>query len=65
MKTAEEAACTEQGFLSDILGIGPPAQQPTRKVESSVDMGQHKLLKAHSVFESQLTHNSLLNSETS
>jgi hypothetical protein len=46
--------------LGDILGIGAPSQQPTREVESGVDVGQHQLLKAHPVFGLQLTHNSLL-----
>jgi hypothetical protein len=50
--------------LSDILGIRAPAQQPTREIESGIDVGQHKLLKAFPVFETQLTHNSLPNSET-
>src|SRR6266478_1026141 len=59
LKTAKEAACTEQGFLSDILGIRAPAHKPTREVESGIDVGQHKLLKPFPVFETQLTHNSL------
>ena len=39
MKAAEETACTEQGFMGDILGIRAPAQQPGREVESGVDVG--------------------------
>jgi len=29
----------------------PPAQQPTREIESGIDMGQHQFLKAFPVFD--------------
>jgi hypothetical protein len=35
--------------LGNVFGIRTPAQQPPREVESSVDVGQHKLLKARLV----------------
>jgi hypothetical protein len=50
MKAAEETARPEQCFLSDVLGIRTPAQQPTREIESGIDMGQHQVLKAFQVF---------------
>jgi hypothetical protein len=60
MKAAKETACTEQGFLRHVLGISSPAQKPTREVESSIEVRKYQLLKAHPVFELQLTHKSPL-----
>src|ERR1700741_5104519 len=65
MKAAEETARPEQCFFVYGLGISTPAQQPTREVESGVDVRQHQLLKALPIFELQLTHNSLLNTKAS
>jgi hypothetical protein len=50
-ENTEETVCAEQGVLSDIFGITAFAQQPACKVESGIDIRQHKLLKALPVFE--------------
>lgn len=44
----------EARFLSDIFRILATAQQPSRKVESSVDMWQHKLFELQAVFGIQI-----------
>src|SRR4029077_5710402 len=54
LETAEEAARTKKGFMRDIVGMRPCAQQPARKVESSVNMGQHKLFEPQPVFGIQI-----------
>jgi hypothetical protein len=64
MKASEKAARAEESFLSNILSIFAPAQQPSPEVERGVDMRQHKLLKAYPIFRIQLAQTSPLLSET-
>jgi hypothetical protein len=51
IKSTEETAGAKQSFLSNILRIRAPSQQPAREIESGIDMGQHKLLKAFPLFD--------------
>jgi len=53
VEAAEKAKRTQQGFLRDVFRIGPASQQPTRKIESGIQMWQHDLLEASPVLRIQ------------
>ena len=53
MEAAEKTKRAKHCFLRDVLRIGAISQQPTRKIECSIQMRQHELLEASPVLRIQ------------